>query len=535
MTRTPWQIVRAAATLAPFAVGGIATRATAQQPIPSMPSTPATFALVLGKDTLGVERATFAPQRVDGELVDRLRGMRVTYVLTLDAQGDATRIETRFYRPASDSVVKQHAVIELHGDTAVATLDGAPAAQRIPTTARALPYLNPSIALLEPLVARTHGTTGATDVPLFQISGGMTVPARVTWVSRDSATIVIAGVAGYLLADEQGHVREFAVPAQTFRAVRASGALSMAVAPPDYSAPPGAPYTAEAITLRTASGLTLAGTLTLPKQRPARGVPAVVTITGSGAQDRDESIPLVAGYRPFRQVADTLGRRGIAVLRLDDRGIGGSDPGPASATSADYADDIRAALAYLRTRSEVDASRLALVGHSEGGMIAPMVAATDSGVRAIVLMAGPAWTGRRIMAYQQRYAIEHDTTMTPAKHDTLLAHGPAQLDSMARASAWIRYFLDYDPVATAHRVRTPVLILQGANDRQVTAEQAPALAAAFRAGGNRRVTMRVFPETNHLFLPDPSGDPAGYRSLRTSGVRPEVLGAIADWLSTQLR
>lgn len=526
-TRLVARGVAASATLL-----ALASPVAAQQPILSAP---ATFALVLGKDTLGVERATFGAQRIDGELFDRVRGMRVIYALTLDAAGNATRIDTRFYRPASDSTPKQHAVIELRGDTAIAQIDGAPAPQRIPTQVGALPYLNPSIVLLQPLVARTRGSSGTVEVPLFQVSGGMTLPARVTWVTRDSATLSIAGVNGYVLADASGQVREFGVPAQGFRAARASGTLSMAAAPPDYSAPAGAPYSAEAVTVHTPAGLTLSGTLTLPKARPARGVPAVVTITGSGAQDRDESIPLVAGYRPFRQVADTLGRRGIAVLRLDDRGIGGSDPGPASATSADYADDIRAALAYLRTRPEIDASRLALVGHSEGGMIAPMVAASDSGVRAIVLMAGPAWTGRHILEYQQRYAVEHDTALTAAKRDSLLAHAPAQIDSAARASAWVRYFLDYDPVATARRVRTPVLILQGATDRQVTAEQAPALAAAFRAGGNTHVTMRVFPETNHLFLADPSGDPAGYRALRTSSVRPEVLGAIADWLSTQLR
>ena len=526
---TPVRVVAAALLLtAPT----IARSSAAQAPV--LPA-PVTSALVLGKDTIGVERATFGAQRIDGELVDRVRGMRIVYASTLDTQGNATGIDLRVYRPASDTTVKQHAVIELHGDTAVATIVGAPAPQRLRTTPGALPYVNPSVALLQPLVARTRGASAAVDVPLFQTVGGMTVPATVTWVSRDSATISIGGVAGYLRVDSAGVVREFGVPAQGFRGVRAAAALPMTVAPPDYSAPAGAPYTAESVTVRTPAGLTLVGTLTLPRARPARGVSAIVTITGSGAEDRDESIPLVAGYRPFRQVADTLGRRGIAVLRLDDRGIGGSDPGPASATSADYADDIRAALAYLRTRPEIDASRLGLVGHSEGGMIAPMVAATDTGVRAIVLLAGPAWTGRKILAYQQRYALEHDTALTAAKRDSLVQRAPAQIDSAARASAWVRYFLDYDPLATARRVRTPVLILQGATDRQVTPEQAPALAAAFRAAGNRRVTVRVFPETDHLFLADPSGDPAGYRALRASGVRPEVLGAIADWLSTQLR
>src|SRR5262249_9218930 len=158
---------------------------------------------------------------------------------------------------------------------------------------------------------------------------------------------------------------------------------------------------------------------------------AIVTITGSGTEERDESIPGVKGYRPFRQVADTLGRRGIAVLRLDDRGAGGSDMGPPGPTSADFADDIRAALADLRTRKDIDGDRLGLVGHSEGGMIAPMVAATDARLKAIALMAGPARTGRKIILYQQRYAIDSMQRITGPKRDTAIAAGAKALDSIA--------------------------------------------------------------------------------------------------------
>lgn len=115
---------------------------------------------------------------------------------------------------------------------------------------------------------------------------------------------------------------------------------------------------------------------------------------------------MVRGYRPFRQIAETLARRGIATLRLDDRGVGGSDAGPATVTTADLADDVRAATAYLRARPEIDARRIALVGHSEGGIIAPMVAASDAGIRGIVLMAASASSGREILGYQQRYVVD---------------------------------------------------------------------------------------------------------------------------------
>ena len=142
-----------------------------------------------------------------------------------------------------------------------------------------------------------------------------------------------------------------------------------AVVKVDYSAPPGAPYEAIAVTVPSPAGHTLAGTLTLPKGASrAHPVAAIVTITGSGPEDRDEALPGVDGYRPFRQFADSLGRRGIAVLRMDDRGYGESTGKHKGATSADFADDIRAGLAYLRTRPEIDAKRLGLLGHSEGGL-----------------------------------------------------------------------------------------------------------------------------------------------------------------------
>jgi hypothetical protein len=333
-----------------------------------------------------------------------------------------------------------------------------------------------------------------------------------------------------------GRITGITAPSQNVRVVRVDGArVTTAIAKPDYSAPADAPYTAEEVTVRTPAGLKLTGTLTLPKSRPARGAPAIVTITGSGTEERDESLPGVNGYRPFRQIADTLGRRGIAVLRLDDRGAGGSDVGPRGPTSADFADDVRAALAYLRARRDIDGARLGLVGHSEGGMIAPMVAATDPALRAIVLMAGPAHTGRAILKYQQEYAADSMLHLSGARRDSAVQDMARKLDSVAAAEPWVHFFLDYDPIATAKRVKQPVLIVQGATDRQVTPEQAVELAAAFRAAGNSDVTMKPFPSTDHLFLADPVGNPSGYPTLPSKNVRVEVLGTIADWLAAHLR
>jgi dipeptidyl aminopeptidase/acylaminoacyl peptidase len=301
-----------------------------------------------------------------------------------------------------------------------------------------------------------------------------------------------------------------------------------------YAAPAGAPYTAEDVAVRTPAGLRFAGTLTVPAHAATARVPAVVLITGSGPQDRDERTPFLENWRPFREIADTLSRRGIAVLRLDDRGVGGSDAGPATATSADYADDIRAALAWLRTRPEIDSTRLGLVGHSEGAIIAPMVAAGNARLRGIVLIAGTASRGRDILTEQRRYLFSRDTTISAGRRDSLIAAAAREADSAYAVPGWMHYFADYDPLPTARRVRVPVLILQGETDRQVPASEARKLAEALRGAGNRRVTLRTFPGMNHLLVDDPSGNPMGYTKLPSHAVRKDLLGALADWLAKTL-
>jgi dipeptidyl aminopeptidase/acylaminoacyl peptidase len=304
---------------------------------------------------------------------------------------------------------------------------------------------------------------------------------------------------------------------------------------PNYAAPLGGAYTAENVTVPTPMGHTLAGTLTLPRGASATNrVAAIVTITGSGAQDRDETLRPLPGFRPFRQIADSLGRRGIAVLRMDDRGTGSSTGNHATATSLDFAEDIRAGLAYLRTRREIDPTRLGLVGHSEGGLIGPLVALKEPQLRAMVLMAGPSWGGRRILQFQLANLSTADTTLKGARRDSVLALIPARIDSMKAANPWMGYYIDLDVLGVARQVKTPVLILNGGTDQQVTPEQAEELAAAMKAGGNRDVTVRVFPDVNHLFIYDPVGFPLGYQLLTRSAVEPVVIGTLVDWLANRL-
>lgn len=317
--------------------------------------------------------------------------------------------------------------------------------------------------------------------------------------------------------------------------VRAQSPLGTTTPKVSYDAPAGAPYTAEHVRIPSGRGYDLAATLTKPIG--VTKMPVVITISGSGPQERDSRISIVPGYAIFREIADTLGRRGIAVLRFDDRAVGesGGRETVATVTSEGFADDVRSIIAWLRARPDIDGNRIALVGHSEGGMIAPMIASTDAQLKAIALFAGPAYTGRRVSMFQNRQLVDGIAVLTPMQRDSIMASIPARLDSAGKAMPWLGFFLVHDPVVTAKTVKQPVLILQGLTDTQVSPEQADTLSAAFRAGGNRSVTVRTFAATNHLFVVDSSGKASGYATLKDARVRPEVLGALADWLVKTLK
>lgn len=316
----------------------------------------------------------------------------------------------------------------------------------------------------------------------------------------------------------------------------------------DYSAPAGAPFTAEEVTI-SAKGYTLAGTLLLPKAG-ARPFPAVLTITGSGQQTRDEPLPLpgLEQYRPMRQIAEYLASKGIAVLRVDDRGVGqsGGRDTLMSATTSGFAEDARAEVAFLRSRPEIDPKRIALVGHSEGGIIAPMLAASDPQLAAIVLMAGTAKTGAQISTDQLNDVLERTPGMTAEEKEKQRAQQQEIIHAVTTGAdlskypeqvrlPWIKEFWTYDPLPTVRKVRQPILIMQGALDRQVTAEQAGMLEQAARGAGNKDVTVRLFQNLNHLFLPAKTGAFNEYSTLEQKTIGDDVLKVLGDWLEAKLK
>jgi pimeloyl-ACP methyl ester carboxylesterase len=503
------------------------------------------FVVLLDRDTIAAETMTRTADRADGDLRMRTPMLRIRQGITLTPENAIERVAIAVGRGARGDSAVQRSELILRGDSAVSHVeqaDGAPIAeQRFAVPAGAVPFVNLSGLSLEQILRRARSLGGDTARVPVLVMAGQRLYATVARAGADSLVVLLGGVQLRAHTDSVGRLLGASVPSQHLVFARLAGDAPAAswspaaAAPPSYAAPAGAPYTAEEVVVRTPAGLKLAGTLTVPAHRPGARLPAVVMITGSGPEDRDEALPPIsAEYRPFREIADTLSRRGIAVLRLDDRGVGGSEAGPAGATSADFADDVRAALAWLRTRPEIDPARLGLVGHSEGGMIAPMVAASDARLRGIALIAGPASRGLDIVHWQLRYLIGEDSSLTGAQRDSLTRVALAQADSTYTTPGWKAFFATYDPRRTARRVRTPTLILQGETDRQVPLAEAAALARVMRAGGNRSVTVRTFPRLNHLMLEDPSGNPLRYRTLPSFHVRSDLRGTLADWLARTL-
>ena len=320
----------------------------------------------------------------------------------------------------------------------------------------------------------------------------------------------------------------------------------VAAARPQEPKPPY-PYLTDEVTIQnSAAGVKLAGTLTTPR---AAAYPVVILITGSGQQDRNESI---AGHKPFLVLADYLTRRGIAVLRLDDRGVGGSTGNAALATSEDFAGDVLAAVEFLKSYYSTTKSRIGLIGHSEGGLIAPMVALRSKDVAFEVLLAGPGVTGEQIL-YEQAATLAQTQGASPEQvaeartqqeriYGVLKSEADVAVmrdriramsgDASAQAltSPWFRFFLTYDPATALGAVKIPTLALNGEKDVQVPFKQnLPAIEAALKAGGNSDGTCRSFPNLNHLFQTSKTGLPSEYALIEET-MAPVVLEVIADWI-----
>lgn len=500
-----------------------------------------TYRIYQGVTELGRESFRRHGDTLEQEVVVPVVNLWVTSQTSFTPGGELAGFSMTVSNAAGDTTRGSYAVT-VDGDSLRITSHLGRTSRTVGRAGRALLVLPPQSIFSFVELARRAG--GRDTTAMLLVAGADTLlPAEVHF-RGDSGEVRFAGLE-ILLRHGAAGGPELTVPVQRVRAVLAGlhdslpPLAGLRRPPADYSAPAGAAWTAEEVRVPAGTApdtFSLACTLTRPRAGRLP-FPAAVTITGSGMQTRDSDLwPLLLGYRIFGQVAERLGAAGIAVLRCDDRTAGGSGGRADSVTTADLAEDTRAQLRWLRARRDIDGKRLALIGHSEGGVIGPLLAAQERSLAALVIMAGPSKNGTEILVDQVRWPILTATELPEETRAVRMQEAElAVRDDSLPALPWLRWFRHYDPLKAARLVRQPTLILHGALDRQVTAGQADTLAAAIRAGGNRRVEVRVFPGLNHLFLPSTTdGSPAEYPSLRETRVPAEVLDTLVHWLSGAL-
>lgn len=321
------------------------------------------------------------------------------------------------------------------------------------------------------------------------------------------------------------------------------------------------------------AAIELGATLTLPEGKGPH--PVVIMISGSGAQDRDETL---LGHKPFWVIADYMSRRGLAVLRFDDRGVGESGGDPTSATSKDFATDVEAGLKYLLSRSDIDPTKIGLMGHSEGGMIAPILASRSQEVAFIVLLAGPGMKGDELLSLQQEeimlvqglsketvgkwirvneniYNILEKYPDSDAFSDFVRKNAESLLQELTEeemaaldvnkenlsnkvalfSSPWFRYFLSYEPAEFLQKVSCSVLAVNGDKDLQVISkDNLEGIEAALKAGGNKDYEIKEFPKLNHLFQKTETGNPSEYAQLEET-FSEEVLAYVHNWIMERVQ
>lgn len=412
--------------------------------------------------------------------------------------------------------------------------------------------------------------------------GAKGIPTTATTFENSTLkiTIINAGIEYTgTLGDDNIIVGTFKQAGQSFPMNLTRGAIEKEAIEKEVIARPQEPrkpypYYSEDITFENKEAkITLAGTLTLPKENGL--FPVVILISGSGPQNRDEEL---LGHKPFLVLSDFLTRNGIAVLRYDDRGTAQSEGDFKAATSADFATDVESAIEYLKTRKEIDKKQIGLIGHSEGGIIAPMVANKSKDVAFIVLLAGTGLPGDQILLSQQRLIgkasgvrdellqenelinkkafdvvkksnsleqLEDDLTNLLNKFlvDNPITDIPQGMSSddfvklqiTQVVNPWMQYFIKYDPSLALEKVKCPVLALGGEKDLQVPSkENLEAIKIALAKGGNKKVTIKELPNLNHLFQESITGTPNEYATIEQT-FSPIALNEILKWIKAQTK
>ena len=422
-----------------------------------------------------------------------------------------------------------------------------------------------------PLVLNISGEAGAYTATIDSpLQGAKGIP--VTAVSFEKATLTFsianAGIEYEGTWQSDSIVGTFKQNGMTFPLnLKKTEGNAFQLNRPQEPKPPY-PYRSEDVTFENKpAGITLAGTLTLPKD--GENFPAVVLITGSGPQNRDEEI---MGHKPFLVLSDYLTRNGIAVLRYDDRGTAQSGGNYSTATLDDFVADAAAAIDYLKARKEINQHEIGLMGHSEGGVIAPMIAARSNDLAFIIMLAGTGLRGDSILLLQNELAakaegMSEDKIAKSSKFNALIynkiidSKGNITLQEMTdwmisekdkfaefipqnipgdefikksaeqMTSPWMQYFICYDPAPALKKVKCPVLALNGEKDLQVSAD---VNLNRVKELVKSPVTIKKYPGLNHLFQHCTTGLPAEYGNIEET-ISPEVLSDIVEWIKQVVR
>jgi dienelactone hydrolase len=473
----------------------------------------------VGKTTLVVRRDGAA---VIIEESSALAGITLVSQRTIEESTFATRSYT------ADTAGK-HVVVTILGNEA--TISQGKFSEKISAAPDAPFVVSDNLIAGWAQIPATLHATGGKKLTIACLCGGfMAVPLSVVSSARGVVTVNGAdGVTATLTFDPRTYVlQRLNVPAQQASIVLQSQDARVLPLPQPVSATPmplpAATYTSRDVSIRADDGVTLAGTLTTPGSA-GHPLPAFVFEHGSGCIDRDETI---GPNKIFAQLANRLSNDGYAVLRYDKRSCGKS--GGTFAVRNRLIADARDAIAYLRAQPGIDPARIFVLGHSEGGELAPSIAIADGKLAGIVLLAPPALPLEQILMQQVL------RTAIPAQRASLQRAEQTQLEAIAAgkktsaSAAWLRSSFGIDPAAIIATVPCPILIVQGAKDIQVLAKDTPRLVDAARTA-DRQVTVTMLPNDDHLFLALPTGEAStGAEYFTPSYLDPALFDAIEAWL-----
>jgi len=536
--------------------------AAAAQIVPAPPALPeanaTSFSIFIGGRPLGSEQ--IAVNRVaDGWLIAS------TGRIAAPIDVVARRLQVRYtadWRPLSfDFDGTQRGVAQ----TVHTSVEGTNASSNVTVagqTTRKSDAIDPNALLVlatnffapyEAVAARVKTAAAGTDIPAyaegpmisFMIRVGESAPeqiqttARIVTVRRTALTMVLPGsnIDATIWTDDLGRLVRFNVPGQSLDVVRediaAVSSRTVTISRPND----------ERVTI-PGNGFTLAGTISRPASAAATRLPAIVLVGGSGPTDRDS---LVFGVPILGEIAGSLADAGFVTIRYDKRGVGQSGGRAESATFADYAEDARAAVRFLADRKDVDPKRIAILGHSEGGLVALIAADKEKRIAAVVLIATPGMRGTDVILAQQQRALnrmklseeERQAKIDEQKkiNDAVVSGNVSQLPANVRRAVdngEAQSLFTSDPEKLMKEVRQPILIVQGELDAQVEAKNADLLEAMAKKRKNGTVDVVKAAGVNHLLTPATTGDVDEYGSLRDKHVAASVTQPIATWLQKTL-